>query len=141
MQPRRDERMPGDIPQPLSDIQRRTPLANYQDRSRVHASSKRPGEQGGDDHSENGIPSGSSRRLALPRNLYSTPKTNTHLECSLPKAAIEARLDAAIALLHKCPHRATNGSLSVLPALIRSLHLGGEPPPGAISLLPLHNAP
>ncbi len=139
MQPRDAGRL-GDIPQPMADKLRISPPANYRDGIRVHANSKRPGKRDGERRSGNGRPTDCSRRLTLAKKPHPIPKTKTHIERTLRKARVDARLYALLDSHHDWPHRATNGGLSGLPAIIRSLHVSGEPSPGAISALPPNNA-
>jgi hypothetical protein len=106
----------------------------------VQANSKRPRKRDGERRSGDGRPTECSRRLTLAGKLRPAPSTITHIERTLRKAVAKALLDATSDPRHDCPRRATNGSLRGLPALIRSLHVGGEPPPGEISTLPLNNA-
>ena len=138
MQPR-DAMRQGDMPQLLANKLRIFPATNYRAGIRVHANTKRRGKWDNERRSGNGRPTDFSRRLTLAGKPHPTPNTKTHIERTLCKAPVDARLDAALDSQHDCPYRATNGSLRGLPALIRPLHASGEPPPGAIFTLPLSN--
>ena len=127
-----DARRPGVLPRPLDNRRQISPPANYREKIRGKASARRPGERNGEKRSGRGRTTCCARRPTLAGKLHTSAKKKTPLERTL----LDVAIDAHSTHRHDCPHRATNGSLSQLPALIWSLYLVGEQPPGAIFSLP-----